>query len=174
MNVEPERAQVLLCELESPLPLETLEQRLYALFDRLELANAEVCLSLVDDAQIRELNRDYRGVDEATDVLAFAMREGEGPFFAHDPLGDVVISVECAQRMVESQDHRQRVAEELQRPELQWTLLEELTFLMIHGILHLLGMDHAEPQEEQQMRAREAALFLAMHESERNGEPTTV
>ena len=87
---------------------------------------AELSISLVDDATIRRLNRDYRGIDAPTDVLSFSLREGE-PVGQAYPLGDLVISVDTVRRQAAAYGHS--VADEV----------EELIF---HGFLHLLGYDH--------------------------------
>ncbi len=108
---------------------------------------AEACLVLTDDAQVRQLNRDYRGRDEPTNVLSFAALEGghvvtgselEGPV----TLGDVVIAFETT-------------AAEAARDGK--TLADHLSHLIVHGILHLLGYDHqnedeAVPMERLEMR----------------------
>jgi probable rRNA maturation factor len=99
----------------------------------------ELSVALVDDETIRALNRDYRHKDRATDVLAFAMREGEptpGQDGGPQLLGDVIISAATA-----AQQARQR-----ERP-----LRDELTMLLAHGLLHLLGYDHQTRREEREM-----------------------
>ncbi len=118
---------------------------------------------LTDDAEIRALNRDWRGVDAATDVLSFAMREGPGAALTPELLGDVVISVQTARRLVASAEHQQRVTAELSR-NAEWELGDELQFLAVHGVLHLVGYEHGTPEEESAMRAEEQRLF---HEVER-------
>jgi probable rRNA maturation factor len=100
----------------------------------------EVSLLLTDDAEIHELNRDYRGVDKPTDVLAFALDESGR---IETSLGDVVISVERARAQAKSR-----------RVELD----RELELLAVHGTLHLLGYDHAKPAEAKRMRARTRAI----------------
>ncbi len=95
----------------------------------------EVGLTVVSDAEIHAMNRDYRGKDKPTDVLSFAQSEGEEfPFEVSGvagapalPLGDVVISIETALRQSREQKH---------------SLHTELAFLAIHGTLHLMGYDH--------------------------------
>lgn len=101
---------------------------------------------IVDDAQIREINRDYLGKDRPTNVISFAMQEGEGAGVQPDLLGDVVISAETAER---------------DAAEADLTMETELYFLLLHGILHLLGYDHERGTDEdaRQMRAREAEIF---------------
>ena len=108
--------------------------------------NTEVSLLLTDDTQIRQLNREYREVDSPTDVLAFSLMEGEdfGGDLEEHPLGDVVISVETAQRQAEAQGH------DLER---------ELDVLLVHGLLHLLGYDHADPEDETRMFARQSEIL---------------
>jgi probable rRNA maturation factor len=108
-------------------------------------AGREVSLLLTDDAEIHLLNRSYRGVDKPTDVLAFAFDEVQAEDRAPGPapLGDIAISVERAAR----QARARRV-----------TLDSELELLAVHGLLHLLGHDHAEPAEARKMRARTRAI----------------
>ncbi len=103
----------------------------------------ELSLIVTDDEAIRKLNRQFRGMDAPTDVLAFGA--GAEEHFVTAPesppyLGDVVISYERALAQ----------AEELGHP-----VAEELKLLAIHGILHLLGYDHQEEADAQMMRERE-------------------
>ena len=98
----------------------------------------EVALRLCDDAAIRELNRDYRGKNKATDVLAFAQREAATADAAL--LGDIVISLDTAKRQAKR------------------GLYAELLHLASHGLCHLLGYDHRDDVEEREMNARAAAL----------------
>ena len=114
---------------------------------------------LTGDSEIWELNREYRGIDQPTDVLSFALTEAETAS-VDDVLGDVVVSVETAARLVQSGEHRERVASELPGVE-DWDLEREVSFLMIHGVLHLLGHDHAEPSEELEMRRMERSVFAS-------------
>lgn len=103
------------------------------------LADAEVSVVLADDAAVHALNREYRGVDRPTDVLSFSQREGEGAD-PNDPiLGDIVISLD-------------RVA--AQAADYGHSFDRELGFLTVHGVLHLLGWDHQQPDEEQRMMAK--------------------
>ena len=113
------------------------------------LEGVELSVALVDDATIHELNRSYRQIDRPTDVLAFAMEEGEQlptPDSGPRLLGDVIISVPTARRQAKRQRH---------------TLLAELTMLLAHGLLHLLGYDHANARDEREMTARTRALQAA-------------
>ena len=111
-------------------------------------ARAELTVSLVDDAEIHRLNRDYRGKDRPTDVLAFAMREGERIAGDAAVLGDVVISLATAAR----QAHRRGA-----------TTADEVRTLLIHGILHLLGYDHERSAAEaRRMKTMERRLRLVI------------
>jgi probable rRNA maturation factor len=127
-----------------PMKRAVLEERARRMLRALERESAELSIVLCDDVTIRELNRDYRERDAPTDVLAFPMGEGEGGDLQPDLLGDVVISVDTARR-------------QQKRP----TLHEELTFLLAHGLLHLLGYDHATRAEERRMSARTDILMAA-------------
>lgn len=98
----------------------------------------EVGLRLCADPAIRELNRDYRGKDKPTDVLAFAQREAETA--DHALLGDIVISVDTAKRQARK------------------GLYAELLHLASHGLCHLLGYDHRTDEEERVMNERAASL----------------
>ena len=112
-------------------------------------APAELSVLVTDDDAIRDLNREYAGDDEATDVLAFSLREGE-EFVSPDEvqrLGEVIISFPTAQRQA---DEAGRAVD------------EEVAHLLVHGILHLLGYDHAEEDEERVMRAREEGLLASV------------
>ena len=111
----------------------------------------EVSLVFTDSETVKQLNRDYRGVDEPTDVLAFHMlpQKEVDDSFALPPdgvtrLGEVIISYPQAAEQAREQGHS---------PE------RELALLVIHGILHLLGYDHEEPEEESKMRERERELL---------------
>lgn len=111
----------------------------------------EVSLFFTDSLRVRRLNRDYRGVDETTDVLAFYMlpREASDSAFVLPPdgvtrLGEVIISLPQAMQQAKEQGHSTQ---------------RELALLIIHGILHLLGYDHEKPDEESEMRGKEKALL---------------
>ena len=109
----------------------------------LELGGAELSVLLVSDAEMQRLNRDWRGKDRPTDVLAFAQGEGDGG--APDGLlGDVVISVDTARR---------------QAGDAGSSLGAEADRLLIHGLLHLLGYDHERSAAEaRRMQRRERML----------------
>ncbi|HXG42239.1 MAG TPA: rRNA maturation RNase YbeY [Dehalococcoidia bacterium] len=107
---------------------------------------AEVGIVITDDEAVRELNRTYAGEDETTDVLSFSLQEGEA-FPSPDGLlrlGEVVISLPMARRQAQAAGR---------------SLSAEVAHLLVHGILHLLGYDHALPQEEARMRERERTIL---------------
>ncbi len=102
---------------------------------------------ITDDDSVRELNRRFRGVDRPTDVLAFA-NDTRGPFALgseNEPryLGDIVIALPTAERQAEK---------------VGASLLDEMMLLTVHGTLHLLGYDHATPEEKRQMWKDQAAI----------------
>ncbi|MCD5401151.1 rRNA maturation RNase YbeY [candidate division NPL-UPA2 bacterium] len=108
---------------------------------------AEVSIILVTDNYIKDLNRKYRGVEEATDVLAFPMQEGEFSGLHPHLLGDVVISVERAREQAREFGHR---------------FEEELSLLTIHGLLHLLGYDDFTVRGRKKMEVREKEILKAV------------
>ena len=109
----------------------------------------EVSLVFVDDKGITDINREYLGRDYPTNVIAFAMNEGEFGDINPSVLGDIVISAETALRDARAGDLP---------PE------DELDYLMIHGILHLLGYDHELPTEAAEMGEKEREIFFALKE----------
>lgn len=124
-----------------------LRSRAVRILRELSQSRSELSIALVDDATIAELNRRYRGVDRPTDVLAFALREGEHADRRGKLLGDVVISLETAQRQAR-RAHR--------------GLDAELARLLVHGTLHLLGHDHEAAAEARRMRSEERRLLGAL------------
>ena len=110
--------------------------------ERQRRPGAQVTVLLVGDRAMRALNRRWRGKDAPTDVLAFSQREGEGGGLHPELLGDVVISVEQAARQAPGGD-----------------LLAELVRLLVHGLCHLRGLDHARRADAARMRAEEARLL---------------
>jgi probable rRNA maturation factor len=124
-----------------------LSWRAEAMLESLGLDEAELSILLCDDATIRSLNRQYRKKNKATDVLAFPMNEGPGPGLESGLLGDVVISLPTATRQAAEHD----------RP-----IIDEVTFLLAHGLLHLLGYDHGNIRQERKMNARTEDLLSAV------------
>jgi probable rRNA maturation factor len=134
---------------EIPVQAGLLEQVLRAAETCLELEGAEptaaLSVLLTDDHKLHELNRAFMGVDGPTDVLSFPAGEpmpGQG-----DYLGDIAVSVPMARRQAAAGGH----AEE-----------HELMLLVVHGVLHLLGHDHADLEEGQEMWRRQSAILGAL------------
>ena len=109
---------------------------------------AALTLLLTGDEPIQQLNRDYRGLDQPTDVLSFAAGEAmPGMAELERYLGDIVISVPYAARQAEAGGH---------------TLAAELQLLAVHGVLHLLGYDDEEPASRRAMWALQAAILAQL------------
>ena len=110
---------------------------------------AELSILILDNAGIQQINRDYLQRDKATNVISFAMQEGEGAGLNPLVLGDVVISAE-------------RAAEDALDAGIAFE--HELWFLLLHGILHLLGYDHERGTEEEAtlMEAKEREIFALL------------
>jgi probable rRNA maturation factor len=109
---------------------------------------AEVGLVVADDETLRDLNRRYLGLDEPTDVLSFGHEASADPFVTPPDgvrrLGEVILSYPTAERQAQEAGH---------------SVQEEAAHLLVHGLLHLLGYDHEEPEDERRMRDREDALL---------------
>jgi rRNA maturation RNase YbeY len=120
-----------------------LDRQARAILSDVGEAAAELGILFVGDQRMRRLNRQYRGKDRTTDVLAFAMREA--PHSSLAVLGDVVIAVPTAVR---------------QAKEGQRLLDEELTVLLVHGILHLCGYDHERSEKEARRMQRRERMIL--------------
>lgn len=117
-----------------------------------QLDTGMVDLTFVNDETIHQLNKQYRGIDRATDVLSFAMtetmeEEPEIVFEEETPsemLGDIIISVPRAKQQSEEYGH---------------SLERELGFLFVHGLLHLLGYDHGSDEEEREMFSKQEYIL---------------
>jgi probable rRNA maturation factor len=112
-------------------------------------AEVELAVILADDGFVQRLNKDYRGEDRPTDVLSFAAQETTGRSVPHAEgmplqLGDVIIAFETVERDCDAANI---------------TLVDHLSHLVIHGVLHLLGHDHDEPKAEGAMRALERSAL---------------
>ncbi len=111
--------------------------------------DAEVSVLLTDDPHMTQLNRKYREIDGSTDVLAFAMQEGEDNNHLNaNILGDVVISLETAERQAKDETH---------------SLEEEVAYLAVHGVLHLLGYDHQSQNEACVMFEKQDIILQRLH-----------
>jgi probable rRNA maturation factor len=115
------------------------------ILNALDCPDGELSILIVDDPQIAELNRQYLHREGPTNVIAFPMREGDFPQITPDLLGDVVISVDTAEREAVSAGT---------------SLEERFLELLIHGILHLFGYDHeTDAAEARVMEEKALSLF---------------
>ncbi len=103
----------------------------------------ELTIVLTDDDQLRQLNRDYLGIDDVTDVLSFPASESD-PDTGTVYLGDILISLPRARQQALDAGH---------------TLGQELQLLVVHGVLHLLGYDHADAPEKSRMWQAQAEIL---------------
>ena len=117
--------------------LELLTEYVNYLVNRLELSNCEFNIIIVDNNKIHEINKEYRNVDRETDVISFAMEDNmDITYEDFRLLGDIYISIDkCYEQALEYGHSRGR----------------EICFLTTHGVLHLLGYDHMEQEEEEKM-----------------------
>jgi probable rRNA maturation factor len=123
-------------ESSSPIPEELLERAARAVLEHeSESQDSELSIVLTDDARLQELNRDYLGIDAPTDVLSFPASETD-PQTGARYIGDILLSVPRARSQAEAGGH---------------PLESEVQLLVVHGTLHLLGYDHAEPEEKARM-----------------------
>ena len=117
---------------EKDLPKNNLEDWISQVLTEVDREGFSVSLLFTDDERIKELNNNYRGKDTATDVLSFSQMEGEEFGFENHFLGDIVIAVPY-------------VTEQAKR--LGHSVFEEVRYLILHGILHLMGYDHNEDED---------------------------
>lgn len=103
---------------------------------------SDLTLVITSDKELRKLNKQFRGIDQATDVLAFPSETG--PESAHRYLGDVIISLARARSQAKAAGH---------------ALSEELQLLTVHGVLHLLGHEHGEPGKKAKMWATQEKIL---------------
>ena len=113
----------------------------------LDNADREISLTIVDDRGITEINRQYLGRDYPTNVIAFSLNEGEFGDINPHILGDIIISIETAIRDAKTGD---------------LSIEDEIDYLMIHGVLHLLGYDHELAEEAEEMQEKEKEIFFSM------------
>lgn len=117
------------------------------------IEDAEVSVSFVTNDRIRDINREYRGKDQPTDVISFAMEEaGEGEIAIQDSgeprvLGDIIISLDRTKEQAADYGH---------------SFDRELGFLAVHGFLHLLGYDHMNESDEKKMFAKQDVILSSL------------
>ena len=134
-------------ESEFPFPNELLENAVQAAIENQTTdLDSELTIVLTDDTQIQELNRDYLGNDAPTDVLSFPASESD-PETGATYIGDIIISMPYATKSAEKAGH---------------PVEAEVQLLVVHGVLHLLGHDHAEPKEKAKMWKAQAQILKSL------------
>ena len=142
-------------------PESLVEKRLFAVLEALDVEPCELSLSFISDTQMQELNKTYRDKDESTDILSFAQDDDIEDFswpelsFAGDSappveirvLGDMVISIDTLKRNAQS---------------FSVEVDEELFRLLIHGLLHLLGFDHASNDASEPMLVQQEQILMKL------------
>jgi probable rRNA maturation factor len=112
--------------------------------------DSELSVLFVDDNEIKDLNSKYLNRDYPTDVMSFSMREGEFPTLNENMLGDVVVSLDNAREYAQKKGV---------------SIEDEVIYLLIHGILHLLGYDHEkEGSDAHKMELKEKELYNMLTE----------
>jgi probable rRNA maturation factor len=139
-------------ESQTSFPIELLERAVKAALENQgESMDAELAIVLTDDSQIQELNRDYLGIDSPTDVLSFPASEMDGseidPETGARYMGDILVSIPYAAKSAKKAGH---------------SLEAEVQLLVVHGILHLLGHDHVEPEEKTRMWKAQAEILESL------------
>ena len=131
-------------EAEVPFPEDLLEQAAKVTLEHQSHSlDSELSIILTDDARLHELNLNYLGIDAPTDVLSFPASETD-PETGARYIGDILISIPRAQAQAEAAGH---------------PLEAEVQLLVVHGVLHLLGHDHAEAEEKARMWKAQAEIL---------------
>jgi probable rRNA maturation factor len=134
-------------ESDFPFPQELLERAAYAaLTHEDEAQEAELSIVLTDNEHLQELNLNYLGIDAPTDVLSFPASETD-PESGARYIGDILISIPRAQAQADAAGH---------------ALESEVQLLVVHGVLHLLGHDHAGPEDKALMWKAQAEILDSM------------
>jgi len=130
-------------ELTTSLDEVSIRERAALAYEFLSMDDKVISIKFCDDEEMHGLNKTYRGVNDTTDILSFNL-DYEDPLSSKYYLGDIVISLPRAEK--QAKEHVQSIE-------------DEITFLLIHGMLHLLGHDHAEEEEKKVMFSRQEEIF---------------
>lgn len=130
--------------------MEKIEKTAQTLSDLLGQSESELSIVLTDDADIAQINQEYLGHEGPTNVISFPMQEGEFSGVNPHLLGDVVISLDTALKEAE---------------DAEISLEERFTQLLVHGILHLIGYDHENQEDEDEMDAKSLELIEKLRQS---------
>ena len=134
-----------------PINTKNVRKKAEAILNASGFPEAELSIVFVDDMAMQTLNRDYREKDKATNVLAFAMRDGEFGHLTPDLLGDVIISMETAAREASAAGQ---------------TTEARADELLVHGMLHLFGFDHEKSEQaHEHMETRSRELMALIRDS---------
>ena len=106
-------------------------------FDILNITNAYCDIIFIDDDKMHEMNKEYRNIDRTTDVLSFALEDNKTIEESERELGDIFVSIPKMKAQAEEYGHSEK---------------RELSFLVCHGLLHLLGYDHTRSEEEEKLQ----------------------
>ena len=128
------------------LELDEVKKVLYKAMEKENLENTSFNLIIVDNEYIHELNKNYRHIDRETDVITFALEDDDTLIVGGDEriLGDIYISIDKAKEQAISYEH---------------SLERELSFLAVHGLLHLLGYDHMTKEDEKIMFTKQKEIL---------------
>ena len=116
--------------------IDELNEYVKYLFDYMNIKDSVMSIIIVDNEKIHEINREYRNIDRETDVISFALEEGETIDEPYKTLGDIYISIDKVHEQAKEYGH---------------SIKRELFFLVTHGFLHLLGYDHMNKEDEEKM-----------------------
>lgn len=120
--------------------------------ENIESSNMEITITLTTPENIKKINREYRNIDKATDVLSFPMFEKdeldkkikEKDFEHEDILGDIIISIEKVEKQAKEYGH---------------SFERELSYMLVHGFYHLMGYDHIKEEDKKIMRPKEEKIL---------------
>lgn len=120
--------------------------------EKLEHSKLSITIILTNPKQIQTINKNYRGIDKATDVLSFPMFEKDeldqkikkNDFLQEDVLGDIVISIECVAEQAKEYEH---------------SFDREFSYMLVHGFYHLMGYDHIQEADKIKMRQKEEKIL---------------
>ena len=139
---------------ENKLYEKLIEKVLTKCFEEEHLENSHLCITvtLTNPENIREINKEYRNIDRATDVLSFPMFEKEeldekikkNDFEHEDMLGDIIISIERVEEQAKEYGH---------------SFERELSYMLVHGFYHLMGYDHIKEEDKLKMRPKEEKVL---------------
>jgi len=129
---------------EEILELKTVRELLKFALKKENLENVEFNVIIIDNERIRTINKEYRNIDRETDVISFALEDNDSIELPYRLLGDIYISIDKAKGQAIEYGH---------------SLLRELGFLSIHGLLHLLGYDHINKEDEKIMFERQELIL---------------